>query len=365
MVLEVKKEHSDKDFIPIKKRAIGIDGIRGVVAIIIALFHFELIFPFGNYAVFSTGYLGVEFFFVLSGFLLVKEFSEDPNSGKNDIGIVIKKKLIRLYPAYLVALFSLGFIYSAKWFNGNFKEWLQSEQHFKGFIVELFCLQATGISKFQYINGPSWYVSALIISTIILMPLLKYGKVVFINRISPFISLLFYLIFFFKDPYMSPNNFWMGFISTALTRSLAGMLLGIFLYSIYSRIKPWIQNLGYMKISILESVSTIFFFKLLIFRQASRWNFLVFIPICTLILLMFSSEGIITKILSNKLFQFFGKISFSFYILQSICSNYINCWFSGLSNPYITFFYLIINLITAILLYYFVEANFPRLMKRL
>ena len=60
-----------------KKYSIGITGLRGICAIVIALFHFELYFPFGEHKLLSSGYIAVEFFFILSGFLLCKKIMKE------------------------------------------------------------------------------------------------------------------------------------------------------------------------------------------------------------------------------------------------------------------------------------------------
>ena len=56
-----------------KKYSNLINGLRGLIAIIIALFHYEQSHVIANFKIFETGYLGVEFFFILSGFLLAND----------------------------------------------------------------------------------------------------------------------------------------------------------------------------------------------------------------------------------------------------------------------------------------------------
>ena len=83
-----------------KERNKAIDGMRGIVAVIIALFHLEKDISFETNTIFGMGYLGVEFFFILSGFLLVREYSN--KNTESSIANIMKKKLIRLYPSYIL-----------------------------------------------------------------------------------------------------------------------------------------------------------------------------------------------------------------------------------------------------------------------
>ena len=91
-----------------EKYSIGINGLRGICAIIIALFHFELYFPFGKIKVFSSGYIAVEFFFLLSGFLICKSFFE---KNSQDIPNVIASKVKKMYPAYNNIIFNIKLWY--------------------------------------------------------------------------------------------------------------------------------------------------------------------------------------------------------------------------------------------------------------
>ena len=54
---------------PAASRLIALDGLRGIAAIVVLMFHFEQ--SHGTRSLFASGYLAVDFFFLLSGFVLV------------------------------------------------------------------------------------------------------------------------------------------------------------------------------------------------------------------------------------------------------------------------------------------------------
>ena len=148
----------------------AIDGLRGIVALIIALFHFETYVPLFQEPIFETGYLGVEFFFVLSGFLLIKGYEAKDFSVKQKF----KKKVLHLYPSYLISILALIMLYACLWFQGDVYAWANSNfGHVTGLITELLAVQALGIMGFHYINYPAYYVSALLISSLIILILIK------------------------------------------------------------------------------------------------------------------------------------------------------------------------------------------------
>ncbi len=84
-----------------QKRYHVLDGLRGVAAIIITLYHF---FMCTNLAVFPQGFVAVDLFFCLSGFVISHAYQERILSKKLTFKGLVKVRLIRLYPMYLVGI---------------------------------------------------------------------------------------------------------------------------------------------------------------------------------------------------------------------------------------------------------------------
>lgn len=90
-------------------------------------FHFELSYPFiEGIQIFSTAYLLVEFFFMLSGFLFAKGVLDGKYRNKSLI-LIIKDRIMRLWPTYIVGLIFLPIVYSLAWYEGNYFKWLLEE----------------------------------------------------------------------------------------------------------------------------------------------------------------------------------------------------------------------------------------------
>lgn len=85
------------------------DGLRAVLVLAVMAHHVEASFKGSTAPVFKAGWLPVDGFFVLSGFLiasvLLREWS---NTGALDIGRFLFRRLARLYPALLVVLVAIG-----------------------------------------------------------------------------------------------------------------------------------------------------------------------------------------------------------------------------------------------------------------
>jgi peptidoglycan/LPS O-acetylase OafA/YrhL len=82
-----------------------IDILRGIAAIIVAVFHLarssDVNYNSFDYAYY--GWVGVQIFFVISGFILPYSLHKTGYQTK-DFGIFLLKRIVRIYPAYIAAI---------------------------------------------------------------------------------------------------------------------------------------------------------------------------------------------------------------------------------------------------------------------
>ncbi len=81
-----------------------LDGLRGVAAVMVILMHLFEIFCNGNYSkmIINHGYLAVDFFFLLSGFVI--GYAYDDRWKKMTVSGFFKRRLIRLHPMIIVGM---------------------------------------------------------------------------------------------------------------------------------------------------------------------------------------------------------------------------------------------------------------------
>jgi peptidoglycan/LPS O-acetylase OafA/YrhL len=80
-----------------------LDGLRGVAAVMVVAFHiFEVNSASRFDQVINHGYLAVDFFFVLSGFVI--GYAYDDRWGKMTVGQFFKRRLIRLHPMVVAGM---------------------------------------------------------------------------------------------------------------------------------------------------------------------------------------------------------------------------------------------------------------------
>ena len=92
-----------------------LDGLRGYAALMVLFAHFpqvensrvaKFIYHFVSYS--KIGYLGVDFFFVLSGFLITRIIIIDKKLGAFSLKKFYKKRALRIFPVYYITLIIIG-----------------------------------------------------------------------------------------------------------------------------------------------------------------------------------------------------------------------------------------------------------------
>lgn len=194
------------------KRNYAIDFFRIFFTCLICMHHFQDVF---NVSIIKSGYVAVEFFFILSGFLLYKSFQRNPEESAVKYTI---KKLRRLYPEYLLA-FSICFILNLLQKNEGWVDYI-----FKA-VQEITLTQNIGIFKGSF-NYPLWYLSVLIFGGYLLYALLKKNKKDTIHILLPAIIIFTYSILLKEGKGLENWNTING-LYIPLLRGIADMSIGI------------------------------------------------------------------------------------------------------------------------------------------
>ena len=84
--------------LPTKRHYQTLDGLRGVAALVVVIFHTCEVYSQGDHArqIVNHGYLAVDFFFLLSGFVVA--YAYDDRWGQMRLWDFLKRRLIRLQP---------------------------------------------------------------------------------------------------------------------------------------------------------------------------------------------------------------------------------------------------------------------------
>lgn len=139
-----------------------LDGLRGVAAMIVVAFHlFETYSAGPRFQILNHGYLAVDFFFVLSGFVI--GYAYDDRWNKMTIWSFFKRRLVRLHPMIIAgSLIGAGLFYFSD--APMFQLVMQTPWWKMLLIMLLGCLMLPtpasmdirGWSEINSLNGASW-----------------------------------------------------------------------------------------------------------------------------------------------------------------------------------------------------------------
>jgi len=130
----------------------ALTSIRFFAALHVALYH--LVRPFSLWGPFEAamgaGYIGVSFFFVLSGFILTYSRSHEYEQGRGLASKFWIARFARIYPVYLVSMILAAYVSRAQF---------HPKIHILAYIADLFMLQSWSIRMAPFFNVPAWSLS--------------------------------------------------------------------------------------------------------------------------------------------------------------------------------------------------------------
>lgn len=156
-----KTEASAPAFANIKPHYNTLDGLRGVAALTVVCFHlFEAYATSHLDQKINHGYLAVDFFFILSGFVVA--YAYDDRWKAMTIKDFIKRRFIRLHPMVVIGAIIGAIVF---YFQGC-AAWDVSKVSVTGLfvatVINSFLIPATpgfeirGVGEMYPLNGPSW-----------------------------------------------------------------------------------------------------------------------------------------------------------------------------------------------------------------
>ena len=156
-----------------------LDGLRGVASLLVILFHLgETYCRPGEQQWINHGYLAVDFFFVLSGFVI--GYAYDDRWSKMSIGGFFKRRLTRLHPMVIVATIigACMFFFGAGYFAHSLTIpfWKFALCLIMGFFM-IPCgrgLDIRGWNEMNSFNGPNWTLTFEYIGNILYALVLRH-----------------------------------------------------------------------------------------------------------------------------------------------------------------------------------------------
>jgi len=334
-----------------------IDGLRAIAVFSVIFYHAE-IFVSDN-QIFSGGFIGVDIFFVISGYLITSIILKELfKTGFFSFVNFYQRRIRRILPALLVVMlvslpfawiyfypidlidFSKSILYSLG-FSSNFYF------HYSGLEYG----SPEGILKpFLHTWSLSVEEQYYIIFPVILLATFKYfRKYIFHFLLIGLICSLALADWSSKNH--PSSNFY--FLSTRMWELIFGSILAHFEINLDKRSQNNNLNQFLSLIGLFLIVCSIIFFDDKMFHP----SFYTLIPVIgvSLVLWFTTEKVLITKILSNKLFVGVGLISYSLYLWHYVIFSFaknLDIYFDQINGKVIL---IILTIILSIFTFFFIE----------
>jgi len=300
-------------------RIAKLDSLRGIFSLMVALYHYDQVFlpdSFYNHFIIRESICFVDFFFVLSGFIIATKY--EGIQSNQAFFTYLKKRLIRLYPLLLYTTTVYLCVQLAA--NFLFPTLLSSKESLLTLIfayIDTISFQnSTQIFNSFYtsnignmgMNFPSWSISAEMIIYIFFGWIVLISSKKKINRNWIFVIVLFAAVGFsiYKKQFYFTDDF--GYV-----RGVISFILGYFVWYISSKTNKWDARLEWLFPMLLIVV---FYFLNKQSGSEKEMFALAIIPLlfALSVLIINKSDGLLSNILSIRPLQFIGKLSYSIYL---------------------------------------------------
>ena len=293
-----------------KKRNGRIDFLRFVFALIIVLHHTRYLLGY-EHTIFIGGSLGVEFFFLVSGYLLVAtvERVAEQNHLAGSLGtetlIFLQRKVKAICPEFLVS-WIIGFLVVILF---QHKSLTEAVKMFISDFWELTLLKMSGI-YLDGLNGVIWYVSAMLLCMAVLYPLLRRFPDMMKKIICPLAAVI--LMGILCQTQGNPRNptVWMGILYKGNIRAFAELCMGVVCYQVTQKICliPWNK---FSRI-VIEGMQFVLYGIVILYMylyKPGMQDFFSIFLFCIAVILSFSGLGAGSAAFDGKISAALGKFS--------------------------------------------------------
>ena len=305
---------------------VALDSWRGIAAIMVAIYHFHANSSISHSYLIGNGRLFVDFFFILSGFVIAANYLERLRAGFG-ISRFVLLRIGRLWPLHVSMLLLVFAIQFAIYFLGLSQRDIFSGQFsLQSFVSSLFLVQSMGIAPYAG-NSVAWSISTefwtylIFAFTIMLMRFRPYWGMAFVGALA---------VLFLSFVAQLPEQF---HVWAALARCVLGFSAGVLVYGLYKHAAPVLAGLsGAPKLfSLFEALSIVLLIGFLslydptltsirYLDHVNMWP----VPFFALVVFVFAFDrGVISRLLHLRPLVLIGFLSYSIYMTHTI----LQLWF--------------------------------------
>ena len=342
-----------------KQHNVTIDFLRFLFSVIVVLHHSRYVLGDDN-CYFLGGSLAVEFFFFVSGYLLL--VGADKAGRKNGAGYLlpdgvdmagrteaagletkgvgagttgigsetlhfILHKIRSFLPEFLIAWW-IGFVLIGVVRQYGVLDYLKA---FGNDFWELTLVKMSGLFT-HGIDGAMWYLSAMLLGMAILYPLLRTKRDLMTHLVCPLLALFLYGYLCQAEGHPRDPIVWLGLCYKGLVRAIAGLCTGVVICMAVRRLKRFspsgLTKTGNALAIGVQLLCLILAIRYMAEQEPSEYDYFYMFLLMLLVLFSFAGFGL-ESVLGNSqrlhlLSAFLGKYSLSLYLGHLYFAQHVN-----------------------------------------
>lgn len=303
---------------PVKtsRHFVALDSWRGLCATLVAIFHLPLATALTQSDFILHSALFVDFFFVLSGFVIAANYID-----RIETGAQFKKfawlRIGRLYPLHLAIFLAYVAVEAAKLgvalaggetfadsaaFQGG-KPW-------QAIPTNLLLIHSLGMHDFETWNAPSWSISTEMFAYFVFAVLTLFGKSLrYYLYAATIIGCMTFLWLYYPEWTLQNATF-------GPYRCLAGFFAGVFAWRFWKSLNDALDagTISRLQWTGLEAIAVALVYVFVSEAGISKVAFAAPLAFSLVVIVFAFDAGHISKLLHHKWLQFLGMLSYSIYM---------------------------------------------------
>jgi len=273
--------------------------------------------------VIGHGYLSVDLFFVLSGFVMALSYGRlfSASALSKAYPTFLLRRIARVYPLYIVVMF----ITAVQDVRHMLQHHISLLTYGPEFVANLFFLDGIGLS--DRIVGSSWSVgaefAAYLMLPVLLIATAGRGRAV-ISAIVAYVAvlLLAYPPFGATSPGVSgPLDIAAGYSVLPVVRCVAEFTIGLALFTCVDAIKNRFRN----------NMSSLLLMVVIVVVLAMPSADVLFVLLSAVLIAALLNDTIVTRAFAWRPIFFLGELSYAIYLWHRILFGFYNAIFARLS----------------------------------
>lgn len=332
-----------------------IDGLRAISVLLVLFFHANI---FGI----SSGFIGVDIFFVISGYLITSGIQNNLEKNKFSFVEFFKRRLWRLQPVFIALLLVTALMTTATYLpddylryteSAQFATQLRANQYFSGLETGYFA-QDSGLMPLLHTWSLSiewqWYL--LLPFLMFFFYTVKIKKIIY--WAIPLLIIAIIIPFYFIEDRNSSAYYY------SFSARIFEMLIGSFLAGVGSKgldkIPTHIRSfVGLICLAVIGYIA----FSNQVISLYPNWYAVAICVSAALLIYIGQEKNLVSKLLSFKPLVFIGVLSYSIYIWHWPVFAFVRNL--GLKETaLVTTLSLFLSFVFACISYYLIENKFRR-----